>query len=391
MEIKRLPEDFQVKELTDVAPARGDFALYRLAKRWIGTPEAIDALLRAWNLPRRRVAYGGMKDFHAVTQQYLTIHRGPKRDFRAERFHLTYLGQTPRAITAADIRGNRFHIVVRDLDAVGVQRLQTAAAQVAREGFPNYFDDQRFGSVGKSGEFIAAAWMKGHWERALWLALADPNAHDDKNEQEQKRLLREHWGQWARCKQVLERSHRRSLVTYLADHPQDFRGAFARLRVDMRRLYLSAFQSRLWNEILAAILARRLPPGQLGSVPLRFGQAPYHRDLPADDMKWLRELSIALPSSRAVYADPQQRCLAEEAVGRFDLSLEQLRVKFPRDCFFTRGTRRAVVFPQFTEGDAQPDELHAGRLKLPIVFELPRGAYATIALKRLTEGELGAE
>ena len=36
-----------------------------------------------------------------------------------------------------------------------------------------YFDDQRFGSVGESGEFIGRAWCLGNYERALWLRPGD--------------------------------------------------------------------------------------------------------------------------------------------------------------------------------------------------------------------------
>jgi tRNA pseudouridine13 synthase len=55
MKVKRLPEDFRVEELTDVRPGpAGEFALYRLTKSGLGTPEAVDAILRRWKLPRRR-------------------------------------------------------------------------------------------------------------------------------------------------------------------------------------------------------------------------------------------------------------------------------------------------------------------------------------------------
>ncbi len=53
MKLKRIPEDFQVEELTDVAPSDGPFALYRLTKRWLGTPEAVEAILQCWRIERR--------------------------------------------------------------------------------------------------------------------------------------------------------------------------------------------------------------------------------------------------------------------------------------------------------------------------------------------------
>ncbi len=78
MKLKCQPEDFRVEELPLVSPAgAGRYAFYRLTKRNIGTIEAVEAICRRWNLAGRRVSYGGLKDRHAVTVQYLTIADGP--------------------------------------------------------------------------------------------------------------------------------------------------------------------------------------------------------------------------------------------------------------------------------------------------------------------------
>lgn len=90
-------------------------------------------------------------------------------------------------------------------------------------GVPNYFDDQRFGSLGQSGEFIAVPWCRGDYERALWLALADPNEHDRPEDRKEKQLLRDRWGDWLGLKTDMPRGSRRSIVTFLVDHPTDFR------------------------------------------------------------------------------------------------------------------------------------------------------------------------
>src|SRR5262245_16070980 len=119
MKIRRLPEDFQVEELTSVAPAAeergGPHALYLLTKRSLGTPEAVDIVLRRWKLLREKVSYGGLKDRHAITRQHLTIFHGPRRGMRQDNLELVYLGQTAEPFHAKDIVGNRFEIVVRDL------------------------------------------------------------------------------------------------------------------------------------------------------------------------------------------------------------------------------------------------------------------------------------
>src|SRR5580704_6221041 len=115
MKLKSLPEDFEVEELSDFPLDGGQFAVYLLTKRSIGTPEAITAIAERWNIPRRAISYGGLKDKHALTRQWLTIQRGPRRDVREESLSLTYQGQASRSFGPQDIAANRFHIIMRNL------------------------------------------------------------------------------------------------------------------------------------------------------------------------------------------------------------------------------------------------------------------------------------
>jgi tRNA pseudouridine13 synthase len=387
VKVKRQPEDFRVEELTDVVPQRsGLFALYRLTKRGVGTPEAVESLLRRWKMPRQRVSYGGLKDKHAVTVQHLTIQRGPARDLKQSNVDLKYLGQTARAFGPTDIRANRFGIVLRSMTEESVARALRDAPLAARDGVPNYFDDQRFGSVGESGDFIGATWIKGDYERCLWLAFAEPNPFDRADEKREKQVLRDHWGRWTECKAQLGRSHRRSIVTFLDDRPGDFRGAWARVNVDLRRLYLSAFQSELWNRLLAACLREQLPAENLVDVGLKTQSVPFYRELNDEARAQLQALELPLPAARQKLEPGPIRDLAERCLGEAGLEWRELRVKYPRDSFFSKGWRRAVVVPENLSAKAEPDDLDPSRSKVLLDFTLPRGAYATILVKRLTDG-----
>src|SRR5262249_39588439 len=153
-----------------------------------------------------------------------------------------------------DITANRFRLALRDFRDDDLRRAQTALAAVKDNGVPNYFDDQRFGSVEGHGQFMAKSLILGQYEEALRIALTATSHHTTAAQKNEKKLPRAGWGDWARCKQELERSHARSLVDYLLHHPDDFRGAVARLRPELRGLYLSAYQSHLWNRMLAAWL-----------------------------------------------------------------------------------------------------------------------------------------
>jgi len=385
MKLKRLPEDFQVEELTDFGPdSAGEFALYRLTKRGLGTPEVIEAVVRRWNIARRQISYGGLKDRHAVTSQFVTIHRGPRRDLRQANFELEYRGQAAQPFGPSDIRANRFQIVIRSLAVAQSEAAETALEEVRRDGLPNYFDDQRFGSVGESGEFVARAWIAGDYERALWLALAESNPLDRPRDREEKRLMREHWGDWPACQARLGRSHRRIIVAFLRDRPGDFRGALARVRTDLRSLYIAAFQSYLWNRVLAAFLQQTRGPEQLFAVQLKTGAVPFFRALDDSIRSVLRTAELPLPSSRIRLEEGPIRRLVDGSLGELGLKLRDIRIKYPRDSFFSKGWRSACFWVGNLASEAADDEMYDGRKKLTLRFDLPRGSYASILVKRVT-------
>lgn len=387
MKLKRIAEDFQVEELPIVQPGeRGRYVLYRLTKRGLGTLEAVEAICRRWNIPGRNLSYGGLKDRHAITIQYLTIIEGPQRTLRETSFELVPVGRIDQPYGPALFRGNRFSVVIRDLPNEAADRAVAAIAQLPTDGLPNYFDDQRFGSVGFSGGFVARAWLAGDHELALRLAIAEPNPADRPDTKQEKAILNEFWSNWPEAKARLERSHARSLVTYLADHPTDFRGAFARVRRELRSLYFSAYQSHLWNLILARTIERLTRPDQRVPIDFKIAQLPIHRNLDPDQALLLTASRLPLPASRTPLLESgPEREAALEVVAAEGLTWETLRVKHLKDVFFSKGVRPALFFPENLDYSLETDDLAPLRNKLRLTFELPKGAYATLVVKRITD------
>jgi tRNA pseudouridine13 synthase len=385
MKVKQQPDDFQVEEITSISPSEGPFALYRLEKRGWSTPDALAALRRRWRIEPRRLSYGGLKDRHAATVQYLTIFHGPRRNLHHHDIAVQYLGQAARPYTSRDIEANRFRLTVRDLPPESRPLIEERLAKLEREGVPNYFDDQRFGSVAGAGdEFIARLLVQGRFEEALRLALTAPYEYDRAAGKEEKRLLAAQWGDWPRLKDELPRGHARSLIDYLRVHPDDFRGAVARLRPELRGLYLSAYQSHLWNRILANWLRALLRPEQLRSVTLKLGVVPFHKDLDVEQMHELAALQLPLPSARLKLDDADPRAESVRAVlAEEGLEFRQMQIKGIREMFFSRGERAALCMPRELTHTFAADENHRGRDKLTLGFELPRGCYATLIVKAI--------
>ncbi|HWL06875.1 MAG TPA: tRNA pseudouridine(13) synthase TruD [Planctomicrobium sp.] len=385
MKLRRNPEDFEVIEKCTLPVGNsGSFAVYELQKRGWTTLDALDRLARQFGLPRKNIQHAGMKDRHAVTTQRITIRNGPRRSYGDDSLTLTYLGQSTREISADDLSGNAFRLVLRALTEEEQRRAETTLPEIQQAGIPNYFDDQRFGSWFPDHGFIAAAWIREDYEKALHLTFAEHEPLDDAEEREQKEILRDHWGNWMECKQLLSRSHRRSIVTYLCDHPTDFKRAWECVNGDLRGLFLSALQSDIWNQIVSDRFQNVCPADQLTTFSLRTGPVRVPVQLDPEIKSRLWKEHCPLPSGRLQledFPDPQQ---TEQTLTRLGWKLRDLKVKFPRDRFFSRSRRPVMIPVSDLSGDFASDELDAGgRNRLTLRFTLPRGAYATMVVKRL--------
>ena len=181
---------------------------------------------------------------------------------------------------------------------------------------------------------------------------------------------------------LLTKSHSRSLVDYLVSHPTAFRATIARMRPELGGLYLAAYQSDIWNRVLAQMLTDTLPPEQLTALPLRLGPVP----APLVKAGELADLKLPLPSARlklvpgAIYEAALSAVLAEEGY-----PLSEMKIRGLRQPFFSRGERSAFVWPNDLGGTNAADETHPKRRKLTLTFDLPRGSYATIVIKRLCQ------
>ncbi|HVE40494.1 MAG TPA: tRNA pseudouridine(13) synthase TruD [Planctomycetota bacterium] len=383
MKIKQKPEDFVVSEMDrfDLSTT-GAFSLYRLEKWDIGTLEALGNLAGNWNLSRAQIAFGGLKDRHARTDQVISIRGGPRRNFDGSAFRVEYLGRSNDPISRASFQANRFRITVRDLGEL------PDLGPLKKVGVPNYFDDQRFGSLrGSEGEFIGRALVRGENEKALKLALASPSGEDRKKDRDLKTLIRDRWGDWSGLSKELPPVPARNVASYLAGHPGAFGFAFELLEQNLRILYVSAYQSWLWNRTLAAIV-RKLP--NTYEVAYAAGKHVFYRTLAPTEHDRLAELAIPLitPSQRfeGELAEITAALLQEDKVEQ-----RQFRLKKLAKTFFGKGVRDAIIAPGGLESSSGDDELNRGRRKMTLSFELPKGSYATVLLKRLFHEAVAAD
>jgi tRNA pseudouridine13 synthase len=75
---------------------------------------------------------------------------------------------------------------------------------------------------------------------------------------------------------------------------------------------------------------------------------------------------------------------AEEVLKHEGLTLRELKIKGMQKPFFSKGDRAACVRPANLAYEAAGDELNKGKRKLTLKFDLSRGSYATMLVKRVT-------
>lgn len=401
MKVKQRREDFRVEEVNSFQLGDGPFAVYRLEKSGIGTVEAMRIVEQAWALPRSAIRYGGRKDRHAITLQTVTIKGGPRQHLEEQKFSIRYVGQSKREFTAKDIEANRFTITLRGLTGDAAEKI----SELAMTGvpMPNYFDQQRFGSVGYRGLFAAQAWCLKDYEQAVFLSLAESTPSDSPAEREEKSILRDHWGDWLGAKARLARSNRRSVVTYLVDHPEGFKKAAALIDRDQRSMLVSAFQSKLWNLTASAWIERHVPSVRTIDIA---GDTLYLPAAASLETRKLANQAIPLPSARPTRWNPEVKAILSDVCQQFDLKVHQLRFAHPRDVFFSRAERDLLLQPTQVAAQVGIDELDGNaisddtvadkvvpdgsmspvskqRRKVDLTFTLKPGQYATMWIRGL--------
>ena len=103
------------------------------------------------------------------------------------------------------------------------------------------------------------------------------------------------------------------------------------------------------------------------------------------EIETLLQTELPLPCARIERPEGMIGDLLDEVLKAEQIELREIRVKYPRDSFFSKGLRRAIIRPAGLQCQTSDDDLHPQRRKLTLAFELPRGSYATILVKRLTE------
>lgn len=389
MRFKVQPEDFVVEERARLPLARkGAYALYQVRKRGVTTIEVQARMATTLSIPRSAVCFPTLKDRNSVARQYASIKGTGPAALEGHGYSAQFVGRSSRPLQPRDLQGNYFTLTLRDLDSNEASRIQARLSQVERFGLPNYFDRQRFVSYIPGQGFVGKQILERDVEGALRAYLAQSFKGDPREVRAFKSLAREHWGEWKLLFEAAPRpSNLSSVLTFLKDHPADFKKALNLVMPRLLSLWLSAYQSFLWNRTAGRYLEGRL--GESGvhcfSIEVVGDPLPLYRELPDPLRDALSEVKVPLLHHRAAFEDPLVAAEVETILAEEKLTLRDFKARVLKKAYLSKGERGLLLFPQEVVWLGQEaDDRFPGKRKVRLAFFLPPGSYATLVLKALT-------
>ena len=146
--------DFVVKEqLGYDMSGDGEFVVVKVRKTDCNTLFVGEQLAKFAGISARNMSYAGLKDRKAVTEQWFSLQMPgqPTPDFSQfslEGVEILDVTRHQRKIRIGSLQGNHFEILLRNTEET--DELKERLDFLAKNGFPNYFTEQRFGRDGNN-------------------------------------------------------------------------------------------------------------------------------------------------------------------------------------------------------------------------------------------------
>jgi len=269
--LKSFPEDFIVEEKPDRKDvysldktyefeenSEGKFLHCILIKREVDTFEAIDVLRRKLRLKEDAITFAGLKDKLAITTQKIGLYKVRKED--VENLSFKKMKIIPikygKKVYLGSLWGNRFTITIRDVNVDKLKNVFEDYFEKTGGLFPNYFGEQRFGSLREITHLVGKCIVKKDFEKAVMMYIAlwdekDKSCCDWRSEV--NKLLKE--GRFEEALELMPKkySHERILIKGLMDF-KDPKKAFLLLPKKVQVFFINSYQSYIFNRTLERVV-----------------------------------------------------------------------------------------------------------------------------------------
>jgi tRNA pseudouridine13 synthase len=379
-------EDFQVDEIMREAevlpdPAPGLLPLYRVEKRSIDTLHLAEELAHEL---KSRVRYMGIKDKRAKASQYFVPTsaraKAPSK-VEGRNFTAELVGYVQGQLRGEMMLGNRFAVVMRRCCDHVEENLDTALGLCRAGKIPDFYGLQRFGTRDVLTHLVGKEIVKGRFKGALEVLLCRPRGSDVGQTAEARRMMQDgkFEGAWRLLPPGQEAEMR--VARRLASKPEDLVGALRAVPISLRRLYVQAYQSYIYNRTLSSALrhgldiSRCAPCDNWGEVSADGLVLKTVRGVKEEQTPGAVPLIQMVGYSYRNYGSRFDACI-EEVLGDEGVSAKEFYVKEMQEVSAEGGFRRAHLAAKELSYETEGDVARVG-------FVLARGGYATVLLREV--------
>lgn len=181
---RQSPRDFVVEEIPLYEfSGEGEHLILHIRKKNTSTHEMINILAKYLGIKNKEIGYAGLKDKHAMTKQYISIHKQHEEkldDFDHPNIKVLSKTYHNNKIRMGHLKGNRFFIRVKKVNPTDAKKIDEALKNIDTLGMPNFFGYQRFGNDGDNhllGEKIAKGEKKERNPKVRKLLISSYQSH----------------------------------------------------------------------------------------------------------------------------------------------------------------------------------------------------------------------
>jgi tRNA pseudouridine13 synthase len=102
----------------------------------------IGSIARYLGIKNKEIGYAGLKDKHAMTKQYISLHKKYEEaleGFNHESIKIISKTYHNNKLRIGHLRGNRFYIKVKKVNPTSAIKIDEALANISKFGMPNFF------------------------------------------------------------------------------------------------------------------------------------------------------------------------------------------------------------------------------------------------------------
>jgi len=245
--IRARPDDFSVSEVlnkkTISSLAEEGFAVYVMKKYKIDTNHALERIFKKFGV---RLKALGLKDASAQTEQFVCSMAKNKAlpNYSDEKISLEKIGFAKKPLSGKDMAGNRFTIKITGAKG-------DISNFTEKEKILNFYGYQRFGSKRPVTHLVGKALVQKRFADAVDLILSYTSEYDSEENTKIRKIMSDS-SKYAEALQIIPKQMDLEIILLreMIEHANPQK-AFYKLPLSIRRLFVDAYQSYLFNLTLS--------------------------------------------------------------------------------------------------------------------------------------------